>query len=69
MIYAEIRIKGKIDETWSSWFADLEVTHTEEGETLLAGELEDQAAIYGVIAKLRDLGLTLVSVDGHDVES
>ena len=58
----EIRVRGRIDESWSEWFADLAITHTEQGETLLAGTVADQAALYGVLARLRDLGLPLVSV-------
>ena len=59
----EIRIKGQIDEHWSAWFEDLEITHdAEQDETLLSGEVLDQAALYGVLAKLRDLGLALLSV-------
>jgi hypothetical protein len=58
----EIRIKGRIDEHWSDWFADLDITHTEQDETVLTGALTDQAALYGLLAKLRDLGLALVSV-------
>ena len=58
----EIRIRGQIDEAWSDWFADLAITHTPEGDTLLTGEVADQAALYGLLAKLRDLGLALVSV-------
>jgi hypothetical protein len=59
----EIRIKGRIDEHWSDWFEGLTITHTDEGETLLTGEVVDQAALYGLLAKLRDLGLALVSVE------
>ena len=59
----EIRIKGKIDEHWSSWFEDLELVHDRNrDETLLRGEIVDQATLYGLLAKLRDLGLGLLSV-------
>ena len=59
----EIRVSGQIDEHWSSWFEDLEVNHDrEQDETLLRGEIADQAALYGLLAKLRDLGLNLLSV-------
>jgi hypothetical protein len=58
----EIRIKGQIDERWSDWFEGLTITHSDQGETLLTGEVADQAALYGLLAKLRDLGLPLVSV-------
>jgi hypothetical protein len=59
----EIRIKGRIDEHWSDWFEGLTITYTDQGETLLTGEVADQAALYGLLAKLRDLGLALVSVE------
>jgi hypothetical protein len=59
----EIRVKGQVDKHWSEWFQDFEISMGEEGETILRGEAQDQAALYGLIAKLRDLGLTLVSVN------
>jgi hypothetical protein len=60
----QVRIKGKIDKHWSSWFEDLDISHDREREeTLLSGEIPDQAALYGVLARLRDLGLALLSVD------
>ncbi|MGD8998075.1 MAG: hypothetical protein PVH80_08190 [Anaerolineae bacterium] len=62
MQVVEIRIKGRIDEHWSDWFADLEIRHAEQDETILTGSVADQAALYGLLAKLRDLGLPLVSV-------
>jgi hypothetical protein len=58
----EIRIKGKIDEHWSSWFAGLAIRHTEQDETVLTGPVADQATLYGVLNRLRDLGLPLLSV-------
>jgi hypothetical protein len=63
----EIRIKGRIDEHWSDWFGGLDIRHTEKDETILTGEVVDQTALYGLLAKLRDLGLALVSV--RQVES
>ena len=68
MLRAEIRVKGQIDEHWSDWFEDLEVTHTEPGETILTGNVADQSALYGLIARLRDLGLPLISVNSVEVE-
>ena len=59
----EIRVKGKIDENWSDWFAGLTITHTDQGETILTGPVADQAALYGLLSRLRDLGLPLVSVN------
>jgi hypothetical protein len=63
MHQVEIRVKGQIDERWSEWLEGLAVTHTEEGETVLAGTVLDQAELYGLIAKLRDLGLPLAAVN------
>jgi len=68
MLRAEIRVKGQIDEQWSDWFEGLEITYTDQDETILTGEIADQAALYGLIAKLRDLGLPLISVNSAEVE-
>jgi hypothetical protein len=62
MLNVEIRIRGRIDEHWSTWFADLAIRYTEQGETVLAGPVADQATLYGVLNRLRDLGLPLLSV-------
>jgi hypothetical protein len=59
----EIRVKGQIDQHWSDWFDDLTVTHTDQNETFLTGPIVDQAALHGLLAKLRDLGLPIVSVN------
>jgi hypothetical protein len=64
----KIRIKGRIDEQWSEWFGDLAVTHT-DSETILTGVIKDQAEVYGLLARLRDLGLSLASVDLEEVNS
>ena len=58
----EILIKGKLDSRWSHWFADLQVIPQPNGNSLLTGPIADQSALYGVISRLRDLGLVLVSV-------
>jgi hypothetical protein len=60
--YYEIKIKGHLDQRWSDWFAGMKLTHLEEDETLLSGSLPDQAAIYGLLERMRDLNLTLLSV-------
>ena len=67
MLYVEIRVKGHIDEHWSSWFEDLAIAFA-GNETILTGEVSDQAALYGVLAKLRDLGLSLLSVNSVEVK-
>jgi hypothetical protein len=58
----QIQVSGPLDAHWSGWFSDLTITHDSAGNTLLAGWLLDQAALYGVISRIRDLGLTLLSV-------
>ena len=58
-------MRGQIDAHWSEWFEDLTITHTQEKETVLTGLVADQAALYGLLAKLRDLGLPLVSVNSE----
>jgi hypothetical protein len=58
----KIHIEGPLDETWSAWFDGLAITPAADGGTLLSGPLEDQAALHGILMKIRDLGLTLVSV-------
>ena len=60
-IYA-IRIKGRLDCQWSDWFGDFTMTDLENDETVLIGTVADQAALHGLLAKLRDLGLPLLSV-------
>ena len=64
----KIRVKGQIDEHWSDWFEDLTLRHTEQDETILLGTVVDQAALYGLLAKLRGLGLPLISVNSVEVE-
>ncbi len=60
--FYEIRIKGHLDASRSAWFDGLTITHAEKDETILAGPLADQAALWGVLAKVRDLGLGLIYV-------
>jgi hypothetical protein len=67
MLRAEVRVKGQIATHWSSWFEGLAITHTPQGDTLLSGDVLDQAALYGLLAKLRDLGLVLISVHSEEV--
>ena len=58
----EIRIKGHLDNRWADWFEGLTITLEEDGDTLLTGPVIDQAALHGLLKKVRDLGLPLVSV-------
>ncbi len=59
----EIRVKGILDEKWSDWFDGFSITQQHLGnETLLTGPVADQAALYGLLSKIRDLGLPLLSV-------
>jgi hypothetical protein len=61
--YYEICIDGHLGSNWSSWFEGLEINRTTDGVTILSGSLADQAALHGVLMKIRDLGLTLISVE------
>jgi len=58
----EIRIKGHVDDRWSEWFGGLAIHRQEDGTTLLVGPVVDQAALHGVIIRIRDLGVPLLSV-------
>ena len=60
--YYEIRIKGHLDSQWTDWFEGLTITLEEDGNTLLTGPVIDQAALQGLLKKVRDLGMPLVSV-------
>ena len=62
MIY-QIRIKGHLGQQWTDWFEDLTITLEENGDTLLTGPVVDQAALYGLLKKVRDLGIPLLSVN------
>jgi hypothetical protein len=58
----EIRLKGHLDDRWAAWFEGLTLTREDNSETLLTGPMVDQAALHGVLRKVRDLGLPLLSV-------
>ena len=65
----EIRIQGRLDDRWSPWLDDLDLFHTHDGITVLRGTVADQAALHGLLHKLRDLGVPLLSVTQADPES
>ncbi len=58
----EIRVKGRLSQDWSDWFQGLTIADYSIGDTLISGRLQDQAELYGVLIKIRDLGLELISV-------
>ena len=59
----EIRIKGHLDETWADWLGGLTIHHEANGESLLAGTIPDQSALHGLLTRLRDMGIELISVN------
>ncbi len=61
--YYEIRLQGHLEARWEQWFEGLTITLEENGSTLLSGPLADQAALHGILKKVRDVGLTLLSVN------
>lgn len=65
----QIRVKGHLDNSWSEWFEGLSMTHEEDGTTVLTGPLADQPALYGLLLKIRDLGLPLVSANHIEPDS
>ena len=56
----EIRVKGRIDPHWSEWLEGLHISHANQDMSILTGPIKDQTTLYGLISKLRDLGLALV---------
>ncbi len=62
----QIKIKGFLGDKWSDWFDGFTITHQGESETILVGPVIDQGALHGLLAKIRDLGLTLISVEQID---
>jgi hypothetical protein len=59
----EIRIKGQLDPSWSEWFEGMRIEPLPDGETLLSGPLIDQAALHGLLNRIRDMNLTLICVE------
>ena len=62
MVY-QIRIQGHLGSEWTDWFEGLTITLEDNGETLLRGQVVDQAALYGLLRKVRDLGMPLLAVN------
>ncbi len=58
-----LRVDGHLDHHWSPWFGDLTLTHDDDGTTRLTGVVADQAELHGLLSKIRDLGVTLISVE------
>jgi len=61
-----LRVDGHLDDHWSPWFGDLSLTHEDDGTTSLTGVVADQAELHGLLTKIRDLGVTLISVEVID---
>jgi hypothetical protein len=66
MQQVEIRVKGRINEEWSEWLGGLTISHSGPDGTVLTGRVQDQAALYGIISRLRDLGLELSAVSSEE---
>jgi hypothetical protein len=62
----ELRVEGHLDEHWSTWFDEMSLSREDDGTTTLRGLVADQAALHGLLAKVRDLGITLISVEAID---
>ena len=58
-----IKIKGQLDSRWQDWFDGLTITPTDDDNIILSGDIADQAALHGIFTKIRNLGLTIVSVN------
>lgn len=64
-----IRVKGHLDSSWQEWFAPLHLEHEAAGTTLFSGSLPDQAALFGVLLKLHNLGITLLALDSSEARA
>lgn len=62
-LHYEIRIEGYLEARWANWFDGLTITPDENGDTLLSGSVADQAALHGILKKIRDLGMPLISIN------
>ena len=61
--FYQIRVKGHLGDHWADWFGELKIENLPDGEAALCGPLPDQAALYGVLNRIRDVGLTLLAVN------
>jgi hypothetical protein len=68
MQHIEIRVKGQIHPQWSEWFGGLVISRSDPEETILTGLIPDQAALYGIISRLRDLGLSMCSLCSEEIQ-
>jgi len=68
MLKIEIHFKGQIGEQWLKWFDGLTISHPGDDETVLFGPVVDSSALYGIITRLRDLGLQLISMSSEEIE-
>lgn len=68
-LHYQITVREYLEDSWSEWFDSLTITHELDGSTILRGAVRDQAALYGLIGKIRDLGLTLVVVVPYTPEA
>ena len=62
----EIRVQGRLDDRWAAWFDGLDLSRTDDGTTVMRGPVTDQAALHGLLHRLRDLGVPLLSVTRTD---
>ena len=69
VLHEQLTIKEYLEDSWSTWFDGLTISHAADGATTLAGPVRDQSALYGLLDKARDLGLTLVAVGRSDPSS
>ncbi len=68
MLQIEMRVKGEINPQWSEWFGGLTISRSDAEVTILAGQVRDEAALYGIISRLRDLGLRLIGLWSEEVD-
>ena len=65
----EIRVQGQLDQHWSAWFNGLTISYDADGNTVLRGSLVDEAALHGVLSKVRDLALPLLAVSREQTDA